>query len=83
MFSKDFIINFLSEVNILGLVVKNAVKIGIIDSLGFPFVNQRVIRFLRETWKRYLIEDYQIYKNAFLYMLLTLSLFKKEIYFST
>jgi len=44
MFSKVFIRNFLSEVNILGLVVENAAKIGIAASPGFLFLGYAVLK---------------------------------------
>ena len=44
MFSKVLISNFLSEVNILGLVVANVVKINIADSLGFLISGYSVLK---------------------------------------
>lgn len=52
MFSKVFISDFLSEANILGLVVANAVKISIAASPGFLSIGYAVLKVGCENSRR-------------------------------
>jgi hypothetical protein len=63
MFSKDLKSNFLSEVNILGLVVANAAKIGIAASLGFLISGYAVLKENVKTLSNR--KSKQVYKHMF------------------
>jgi len=73
MFSKVNIRNLLSEVNILGLVVANVVKINIADSLGFLLSGYSVLKGNVKT-----LLDRKIVKCIKIYSFLSLLSFQRK-----